>query len=176
MRKAFSLIELLIVVVIIGVVYSLAVGNFENIAKPQNQKVTLQNLKNFMTQISYEKDIKLLCLNDGRSCELFIDGLPADGFEKTFENLLDNTLEIYWYDPVAGMTEYKNELYFDKNGVEQRVCFSYKIDKNGVGEQIVVLFKEKVYDFSAYTDVVAVYNSLGDFLQAKEELYSKVLR
>lgn len=176
MRKAFSLIELLIVVVIIGVVYNLAIGSFEKIAKPQSQKITLQDLKSFLAKIEYERQIKLLCLDDCGRCNLFIDGVAAEDFEKVFEDFLDISVQIYRYDPLLGVVEYQQELYFDSNDVEQRVCFSYAMDRDKIGEQIVVKFKDKVYDFSLYTDDVMLYNSLEEFIESKEKLYSKVVR
>ncbi|MFA5233632.1 MAG: type II secretion system protein [Sulfurimonas sp.] len=176
MRKAFSLIELLIVVTIIGVVYNMAVGSFEKIAKPQNEKVTLQNLKSFLTKIEYEKQIKLLCLGDCSRCNLFVDGAVNEDFEKVFEDFLDMSVQVYRYDPLLGVVEYQQELYFDNNGVEQRVCFSYKMGRDRIGEQIVVKFKDKVYDFSLHTDNVMLYNSLGEFIESKEKLYNKAMR
>lgn len=176
MRKAFSLIELLIVVIIIGVVYNLAVGSFEKIAKPQSQKITLQNLKSFLVKLEYEKQIKLLCLDDCSRCNLFIDGAVAEDFEKVFEDFLDMSVQVYRYDPLLGVVEYQQELYFDSNDIEQRVCFSYVMDKDKIGEQIVVKFKEKVYDFSDYTDDVMLYDSLEEFMESKEKLYNKVMR
>lgn len=176
MRKAFSLIELLIVVIIIGVVYNLAVGSFEKIARPQNEKITLQNLKKFLAKIEYEKQIQLLCLNDCSRCNLFIDGVVAEDFDKVFEDFLDMSVQTYRYDPLLGVVEYQQELYFDSNDVEQRVCFSYAMGIDKIGEQIVVKFKDKVYDFSDYTDDVMLYNSLLEFLEAKENLYNKAIR
>lgn len=176
MRKAFSLIELLIVVIIIGVVYNLAVGSFEKITKPQSQKITLENLKGFLAKIEYEKQIRVLCLDDCRRCNLFIDGAVDEEFEKVFEDFLDISVEIYRYDPLLGVVEYQQELYFDGNDVEQRVCFSYAMDRDKIGEQFLVKFKEKVYDFSTYTDDVILYNSLEEFIALKEKLYNKVMR
>lgn len=176
MRKAFSLIELLIVVIIIGIVYNLAVGSFEKIAKPQNEKVSLQNLKSFLAKIEYQKQIKLLCLDDCSHCNLFIDGVVDEDFEKVFEDFLDINVQVYRYDPLLGVVEYQQELYFDSNDVEQRVCFSYAMGRDRIGEQIVVKFKDKVYDFSAYSDDVILYNSLEEFIALKEKLYSKVMR
>lgn len=176
MRNAFSLIELLIVIIIIGIVYNLAVGSFEKIAKPQSKKITLQDLKTFLAKIEYEKQVKLLCLDDCSRCDLFIDGEVAQDFKETFEDFLDIDVEIYRYDPLIGVVAYQQELYFDGNNVEQRVCFSYAMDRDKIGEQIVVKFKDKVYDFSLYTDEVMLYNSLEEFIGFREKLYSKVMR
>ncbi|MDQ1244308.1 MAG: hypothetical protein QG565_648 [Campylobacterota bacterium] len=176
MRKAFSLVELLIVVIIIGVVYNLAVGSFEKIAKPQSQKITLQNLKSFLAKIEYKKQIKLLCLDDCSRCNLFIDGAVDEDFEKVFEDFLDLSVQTYWYDPMLGVVEYQQKLYFDSSDVEKRVCFSYAMGRDRIGEQIVVKFKDKVYDFSLYADDAVLYDSLLEFIESKEKLYNKVVR
>ena len=55
-------------------------------------------------------------------------------------------------------------------------CFSYTLNKDGVGEQIFVEFKDKVYDFSSYLGKTPVYDSVADALEAKESLIREVLR
>lgn len=176
MKKAFSLIELLIVIIIIGVVYNLSVGSFEKIAKPQNEKITLENLKGFLAKMEYEKQIRVLCLDDCSRCALLVDGVAAEDFEKVFEDFLDINVEIYRYDPLLGVAEYQQEPFFDSNDVERRVCFSYAMGRDKIGEQMVVKFKERVYDFSAYGEDVVLYDSLEEFMASKEKLYNKVVR
>jgi len=56
------------------------------------------------------------------------------------------------------------------------ICFSYSIDKKGVGEQVFVEFKTKVYDFSTYLQSVGIYDSMQEAVEAKELLNQEVLR
>ena len=60
--------------------------------------------------------------------------------------------------------------------VEEDVCFSYEVDKKGVGDQMLVEFKTKVYDYSSYFTKTAVYNSVEDAVNAREELIREVMQ
>ena len=74
------------------------------------------------------------------------------------------------------MLEQSNRVYFNSEDVEEEVCFSYSIGKNGVGDQVIVEFKDKVYDFSTYLGSISVYNSLEELLEVKENLAQEILR
>ncbi len=171
MRQAFTLIELLIVIMIIGVVYTLAIGNFQRIGD-ETQKVTLESLKKYLQQFPHAKNAKLLCLDDCSKCQVLLD----DEVEATLEDFLDESVKVYRYDFLQGVFEVQKEVYFNQEGVEEDVCFSYAVDKNGVGEQVFIEFQEKVYDFSPYLEAVKVYPSLEEAIDAKEKLIQEVMK
>ena len=162
MKKAFSLIELLIVIVIIGVVYTLSIGNFKKVSDDKKM-ITLELLKEYLQEIPYEESVKLLCLDDCSTCSVIVDGVKAESIDGFF----DKSVTTYRYDTSYGMTEIEEDY---------GVCFSYDINKKGVGEQVFVEFKNKVYDFSTYLDATPVYSSLEDAKNAKEKLVSEILQ
>ena len=45
----------------------------------------------------------------------------------------------------------EQEIYFNTHDIEEDVCFSYEVDKRGVGDQMLVEFKTKVYDYRDFT-------------------------
>ncbi|MFA6196192.1 MAG: prepilin-type N-terminal cleavage/methylation domain-containing protein [Sulfurimonas sp.] len=171
MRKAFSLIELLIVIVIIGVVYTLAVGNFQKIGEAST-KVKLENLKEYLQTFPHAKDVKLLCLDDCSKCTVMADG----EVQTTLEDFLDASVKVYDYNFFLGVSKHPQEIYFNKDSVEEKVCFSYSVDKKGLGEQVLIEFNGAVYDFSTYLTPVNVYKSLQEAMDAKEKLSQEVLR
>jgi len=171
LKKAFSLIELLIVILIIGIVYTLSVGNFKKI-KDESTKLTLQNLKEYLQKFPHEKSVRLLCLDDCSSCDILVDGEKL----KEIKGLLDKSVRVYRYDFNLGMQDKSREVYFNSENVEEDVCFSYSVDKKGVGDQVIVEFKDKVYDFSIYLSSTPVYDSLEEVVEAKESLVQEVLR
>lgn len=174
-HKAFSLIELLIVVVIMGVVYTLAITNFAKI--DENQTVlSLQNLKKYLMNIEHENNVRLLCLDDCESCELYADGELVEGYEDTFNGFLDDSIKVYTYNFNLGTTEISKQIHFNIEGIEEDICFSYLMDKKGVGEQVLVEFKNKVYDFSTYFVKTPVYDSIEEAADAKEELIQEVFK
>ena len=169
MKKAFSLIELMIVIVIMGVIYTLSVTSF-NQKSEEFKKVTLLNLKEFMQNQKYEKSVRLLCLDDCRSCDFFVDGVKS----KTFEDFLDDSVRVYRYEFLSGTREVLKDVYFNDEDVQEDVCFSYSIDKQGVGDQVLVEFKESVYDFTTYLTPTKKYTSLESAIEAKEQLIQEV--
>ncbi|WP_324170597.1 prepilin-type N-terminal cleavage/methylation domain-containing protein [Sulfurimonas sp.] len=162
MKKAFSLIELLIVIVIIGVVYTISVGNFKKM-KDESQKLSLQNLKEYLQKIPHEKNIEFLCLDECSECEVFVDGKKF----REVESFLDKSVIVYRYDFSYGMTQLEKK---------DDICFSYIINKQGVGEQVFVEFKTKVYDFSSYLSQIYIYDSLHEATEVKENLIQEVIR
>ncbi len=164
MKRAFSLIELLIVILIIGVVYTLSVGNFKKI-KDESKKLTLQGLKEYLHELPHDENIEILCMEDCSACDIFADGEKIN--DKEIENFLDKSVKLYRYDFSLGMVEIE---------MESEVCFSYSMDKSGVGEQVIVEFKDKIYDFTAYLTSTPVYNSIEEAVDTKESLIQEVLR
>jgi len=170
-KRAFSLIELLIVIMIIGVVYTLAIGNFKKLSE-EHSKLTLENLKEYLYSIKHSKSVKLLCLDDCSECDLYVDGNKS----RTVEGFLDKSVKVYRYEFSYGAVEMEKEVYFNIDDVEEDVCFSYEVDKRGVGDQMLVEFKTKVYDYSSYFTKTAVYNSVEDAVNAREELIREVMQ
>ncbi|WP_415396559.1 prepilin-type N-terminal cleavage/methylation domain-containing protein [Sulfurimonas sp. CS5] len=171
MKKAFSLIELMIVIVIIGVVYTLSINKFQKIGEePAN--ISLKGLKEYLQKFPHSNNVKLLCLDDCSSCDVFADNEK----QASLNDFLDKSVKIYRYDFSYGILKQKKEVYFNKDNVEKDLCFSYTVDKKGVGEQVFVEFKGLVYDFSNYLAPVSVYTSLQEAIDAKEKLTQEVLR
>jgi prepilin-type N-terminal cleavage/methylation domain-containing protein len=155
MRKAFSLIELMIVIVIMGVIYTLSVTSFAQ-KSDEYARLTLLNLKEFMQAQEYEEDVKLLCLDDCKTCDIYADGVKI----KTLEDFLDESVRVYRYEFLSGTREVLKDVYFNEEDVQEDVCFSYSVDKQGVGDQVLVEFKENVYDFTRYLNPTKKYASL----------------
>lgn len=160
-KNAFSLVELLIVVIIIGVVYTLSVGGLQKLNN-KDKKIVLENLKEYLQTFEYDENIKLVCLDDCSFCEVFADGKKV----KEIDGFLDQSVKVYRYDFSLGMIEKE----------EDDVCFSYTIDKKGVESQVFVEFKEAVYDFSTYLSPVSVYDSLQEAEDAKQRAIQEIMR
>jgi len=156
---------------IVGVVYTLAVSNFSKLSE-KSYNLTLANLKEYLLSFEPQTRVKLLCLDDCSSCDVFVD----DNKSATIDNFLNEKISTYRYEFLYGYTEAQKEVYFNVDDVEEDVCFSYVIEKNGVGDQVLVEFEKKFYDMSTYFSKTIVYNSLKDAQEAKENLIQKVTR
>ena len=174
-RGAFSLIELLIVVLIVGLVYTLAVTNFQRV-KEGKVKPTLLNLKSNLLDINKVSVAKLMCLDDCKSCNVYVDGEVDANSSSEYEEFFDEEPKVYRYDINYGLVSLKNKVYFNSEDKEEEICFSLSVDKNGVSEQVIVEYKDKFYDFSPYFSNTQVYTSESDISEIKEHLSQEVLR
>ena len=174
-RSAFSLIELLIVVVIVGLVYTLAISNFENV-KQNKVKPTLLNLKSYLSKLEKSKNAELICLDKCKSCNLYVDGVLDANASAEFEDFLDEDVKVYRYDVNYGLISLQNKVFFNSENTQEEICFSLSVDKNGVSEQLIVEYKDKFYDFSPYFTNTKVYLSASDISDVREDLYQEVLR
>jgi len=170
MKKAFTLIELLVVIVIMGVVYNLAVKSFTKLCD-DDSRLTLLNLREYLSSIPHAKTVKLLCLDECQECYVYADGIKI----KTIEGFLDRDVRSYRYEFLYGFEEKEKDVFFDDNDIEQSVCFSYEVDKNGVGDQVLVEFKDRFYDMDIYMDKVVFYDSMDDARVAKEDFLREAM-
>lgn len=169
MKKAFTLLELIIVVLIIGVVYTLVIMNFHD-QKAKAESLNLSNLQAHMRGLKYEESVKFVCMDDCSQCEMIVDGNKTE----QYDGILDKTVKLYRFDQNRGLVTAKGDAYFNKNGVREDVCFSYSIDKKGIGDQILVAYKNKVYDFSDFINGTKIYDSLDEATDAKKQLIEEV--
>lgn len=174
-RRAFSLVELLIVVLIIGIVYTLAIGSLESLKK-NKIKPTLLNLKNHLTSFSFDKSAELICLDKCKNCSIYIDGKLNKELSSAFDSFFDSNVETYRYDFNLAIVNLKNKIHYNSKDIQEEICFSYAVDKNGVGDQVLVKYKNYVYDFTQYFGNTLRYSSFDDVVTAKEEQIYKVLR
>ena len=174
-RYAFSLIELLIVIVIIGVVYTLAVTSFAR-AGEESTHISLINLREYLQSFQHEKNVKFLCLDDCSSCDIIVDSEIDETVKGSFDNFIDSSIKVYKYDVYQGVQEITNEVYFNNEDIEEDVCFSYTVDVRGIGEQVFVEFNKKVYDYSSYFGTTPIFDSIEELVDAKEKLMTEVIR
>jgi prepilin-type N-terminal cleavage/methylation domain-containing protein len=174
-RNSFTLIELLIVVLIIGIVYSLAITNFQNLKEGKTEP-NLLNLKTKLDSLDKVSTAKLMCLDECESCYIYVDDVLDEEVSKEFEDFFDEEVRVYRYDVNYGLVELKDKIFFNSEGVEEDICFSLSVDKNGVSEQVIVEYKDKFYDFSVYFTNTQVYKSQSELREIREYLLQKVLR
>jgi len=172
MKKGFSLIELMIVIMIIGVVYTLAISKLKNVAQEEiNPSFT--NLKEYLLlQAKEAKDVKLLCFDDCSSCSIYAEGTKL----KDVESWFDNSIELYHYNFLQGVVSFENPSFFNEEDVQENVCFSFDVKQNGISDQLIVVYKDKVYDYTDYFEGTKVYNYLEEFVDVKEKLSQEALQ
>lgn len=173
MKKAFSLIELIIVVIIVGVIYTLAINSFDSLKKQKN-KITLLNLKEQLQNIEHEKSVSLLCLDNCSNCNIYVDGELLLDESNSLDNFIDDSIVVYKYNFNFGAVEIEKKVYFNTQNIEENICFSFSVDTKGVGDQVLIEYKNIVYDYSTYLTSTPTYDSIQEAVDAKESLAQEV--
>ena len=169
----------MIVIMIIGVIYTMSIGKIHS-STITTDDLNLKNLKNYL--LSLKKDlkidnfskIKLLCLDNCSECNIYIDGKKVTA--KTIDNLVDADVKTYRYDLMNGLNEIQKDVYFNKENVQEDVCFSYTINSHGIGDQVIVESNGMFYDYTDYFQGTKIYSSQSELVDAKENMAQEVLR
>ena len=160
----------MIVIVIIGVVYTLVITKLQSVDE-EKMTPSLSNLKEYLSSFSTEgESVKLLCLDDCSSCTIYKDDVKVQDIESFF----DDSVEIYRYDFLQGAIREKEAVFFNEEDVQESVCFSFGVDKNLVADQVIVVYKNKAYDYSSYFTQTPVYDYLEEAIDARQDLAQKV--
>ncbi|NPA60273.1 MAG: hypothetical protein GXO30_07410 [Epsilonproteobacteria bacterium] len=160
----------MIVIVIMGVVYKLALVSFSSYAQ-QEKELTLKSLKEFLKATPHNSLVKIACYADCSKCRLIVDDNKT---QKELDSFIDEEPTLYRYDPSLGLFELPIEPYFEED-IEKDTCFSYTLIED-VGEQIVIKYHGKYYDFTPYVEPVEVYDSVELLLEAKANKRSQVVQ
>lgn len=158
--------------IIMGVVYTLAINNFKKLDE-KGKNLSLKNLKEYLQSFAHKKNVKLVCLDSCKNCFVVIDGKKQDTKIKDF---LDESVKIYRYDFDLGAVQEESASYFNQDDIEENVCFSYEVDARGVGDQVLVEYKNSVYDFTPYFESSKVYTTIEEAVNAKQDLMTKIMQ
>ena len=173
MKRAFSLIELLIVIVIVGVVYTLAVSKLQSVGE-EKLSPSLLTLKEYLSTFFKEDvhQVKLVCLDECSECLVLVDGREHTKMDAFF----DESIEVYRFDPLYGAVEIEKGVYFNEDDVQEDLYFSFSLSSKKVAQQMIVVYKEKAYDYTNYFEPTKVYDSLSELIDAKEQEFQEVKR
>jgi prepilin-type N-terminal cleavage/methylation domain-containing protein len=156
MTKAFTLMELLIVIFIVALVYFLGFGAISWSNKKNNQ-ITPLNLKTtIQNSTSFEGHGKLICLDHCKSC-YFQTNINAPLRKIKNPIKLGEDVSIYQLDRDDTLTRRDFGRFDDK-----KICLVMDFYKNGSSTQMVIENSNGIYFLSAFFDTSSKVNSLSD--------------
>jgi len=169
MKKGFTLLELMLVVVLIGIIYGSVTNVFENY-KEKNIDLTLMTLEKYMQGFSYNNHVSLVCIKNCEECLLFIN----EKFSQNMTPFLDKNIELYRYDKDTGTEKLELLPYFRSDEQEEEACFRYDIYPDGSRTEMIVKSDEGVYMFPSYFGSVEKYRSLEEVIEKRNQITRKV--
>lgn len=160
----------MIVVVIMGVVYSLALGSFKR-AKENPFTLSIKNFREYLYTFYQKNKVELICIDRCKVCAVYVDAEKV----KELTPLFDDSARFYSFDPLLGTRELAFSSLFDKDGREEEVCFRYSIYPDGVSDEMMLEYKDRVYDQPSYFGKSVMYYSIEEAIEEKRELLDKVV-
>ncbi|HEY9128433.1 MAG TPA: prepilin-type N-terminal cleavage/methylation domain-containing protein [Sulfurovum sp.] len=154
-RKGFSLLELLIVILLVSVVYFLGFEGFE-IGKKKPQALSPLNLKsNIVSSEQFTGKGTLVCIDECRSC-YFSEGISSE-FEE-YSSPIDLTkIEAYTIDRQESLVQIEYGRFDDK-----KICLVMDFYKNGSSTQIILKNEEGSYFLPAFFGEAERFSSLEE--------------
>ena len=157
--KAFTLFELLIVVLLISILYGVFVHKLSRAPQAKTDQLTLMNLKSFLLNIPFKRKIEVLCLEPCKECNIYIDGKKAksDAF-----SLFKSSPNIYLPDNFGQVRTISFLPIIDKKGAINNVCFKFSLFNNKSSSYYALEDDSKYYLFDSYMKDVKKTKSFSD--------------
>lgn len=154
-KKAFTLFELILVVIIIGLVYSLVLGKITN-----KKNIKVQNLKD-LKSILIKNNIKQFIVY-GKCDKTKPNKINPDLFKDIKVYTVKNeTLEKVEFNPI----QIKDEIY--------DVCLKFNINQNKSSSSYIIKQNEKYFVFHPYFQKTKVFTqedeAISNFINKKEK-------
>lgn len=161
-KKAFTLLELLIVVVLMGAVYGLVIYTFSSTkSAPKHSDDFRSYLKPYVSKSSAE----LVCYNDCRRCAIFSNGLKV---AEIANDHFSPELKTYRFNVTGdfNLIRYPDRLIDEKF---QNVCLNFTLYPNDSSTPMFIEDRGKVTYFPTYLGSKQEFSSIDE---AKDTIYS----
>ena len=172
-KKAFTLIELLLVVVIIGVIYGLVINSMQRV-NDKEASLSFETLPSFLKTMHQQNSVAFVCLDNCQECAVYVDGeilKEVNAFMKE-----ERLLHFWRFDANQGTQELRFTPVFDEDDREFDVCFRYEIFKNGSSTEMIVETQEQSYDYRGLLHKVTRFSSLQDLENSRQDELQEVLQ
>ncbi len=172
-KRGFTLLELLLVVVIIGVVYGLVISSMKKLTDKESA-LGFETLPSFLETFYQQNSVAFICTDNCRNCKLYVDG---EALKKMPAFMKDERRLNFWtFDVNLGMQELRFTPLFDEDGREFDVCFKYEIFEDGSSTEMVIETKKKSYDYRGSLHKVDTFVSLQALEESRQEELREVLK
>ena len=156
-QKAFTLFELLIVIVIIGIVYSVFVQNIDLLSRKDSVK--FEYLKKYLKKYHEKNEVSLICLDECQKCNIYID----DNKTEIEINLFKSEPKTYFLSRDDILDDFQfGRINSDDDFVSKDICFQFDIFENGSSSEYIVEYDKKYYIFFPYFRDVEIMNNIDE--------------
>jgi len=156
-RRAFSLMELMLVVLIVGIVYAMGLSSFKPPKTKELDTFTLMTLPKFLRDSYKLSDAKLVCFEPCGKCGVVVDGQWQEDEVDLFPS---SEVKSYSLDTQG----YANDLEFapaDMEDAYRQACFILHKHPNGAIDPIVLESEGRFIYYRAAYEEAQSYESLS---------------
>lgn len=168
-HRAFSLMELMLVVVIVGAVYGVTLSGMKRYGEA-SMDLQLEDLAAFLSVGFPGEDVSLVCTDACQKCAVYIG---AEAVQEV-ESFLDATVETYRFDHRYGTQKVSWPPIFDEDGRDETVCFRYDRYRDGTASELLVAYQGRVVHYPSYFGEPQLYASLQEAETVHESMTRKV--
>lgn len=164
-KRAFSLMELMLVVVIIGVVYAMA---FSSLKPPKTKDIeafSLLTLPKYLRDNFALQDAKLVCFEPCGKCGVLVDG---EWQEETIELFDSSDIRSYTLD-IEGFSKATEFAPHDIEDGYKQACFILHKKSNDSIEPIILEESGRFIYYKAAYEEVKSYDTLGSIQGAYQK-------
>ena len=166
-RKAFTLFELMVVVMIIGVVYALVLGSFD--PKKSVKITTLQYIKDTISPYwTKGTKVEMVIYDRCQESALIINNEIQEDVEANINPDIFKDIKVFKNDRHNGKREIKFSPILIDNRIH-KVCFRFTLFPNGSSSSYVVQSGKKFYVYFPYFEETYITTTLDDAF----EVYQK---
>lgn len=161
-KKGFTLVELMVVMILISTIYFLAFSSFRSVENKE-YKVKIENLKQFLYEnFEYDNSISLICVEEENfPCFVFVD--DSEEYSTKIQNLFSELPRVYDYGKDSITLEFLEVKIED---ISYKPFFVLSIDKDKKHKNLILEVEpEKVYLIKSILSNIKVYNSIDEILE-----------
>ncbi len=160
-KKGFTLFELILVVLLIGIIYGIFVHKLSQKDKKESAEgIVLETLKPFLESFEPTDKAELRCFTPCETCYVFRDGKQVEDLELP---LFKSTPNVYENDAFGQLQRIEfMPIEEKKSKAIKDVCFEYTLYQNHSSSNYIVEYAKKYYLFEAYLKPVSVFESLSE--------------
>ena len=142
-RNSFTLFELILVIVIIGIVYVLFIQNIDKLQRTDS--VGIEQLSEHLKKFQDKNEVSLICIDECKKCEVYVD----ENATKKYLELFKEEVISYEVDKDGQLEKIKYLPIYDERD-EIEVCFKFTLFKNGSVSETILEYNEDIYYFPTY--------------------------
>lgn len=166
-KKSFTLIELVVVIILISTVYLLMFSNTPFLSSEvKKEKFSLANTKEFLIKnFEFKDEISLVCVEKNFDCFIKIDGSINEKVK--IENVFTTIPEVYEYNNSQIKVDFESARI---DNLDYDVVFEFKMNRDyKFKEYIVDTLENRVYVFNSIYQEAKIYESLNEVFEIFEK-------